>query len=48
MKYSKLLVNIKNKYEMFDFIDYKYLKQNILNNNFIELLDNTIKLINNN
>ena len=48
MKYSKLLVDIKNKYKMFDFIDYKYLKQNILNNNFIELLNNTIKLFDNN
>ena len=48
MKYSKLLGNIKNNYEMFDFIDYKYLKQNILDNNFTELLNNTITLFNNN
>ena len=48
MKYSKLLNDIKNNDKFFDsYIDYKYLKKNILNTNFIELLDTNINLFNN-
>ena len=47
MKYGKLLKSIEKNYE-YIFIDYNYLKKNILFNNFLELLTDDINTFNNN
>lgn len=47
MKYGKALRRIIENYN-YEFIDYNYLKKNILSNNFLDLLINHIKIFNNN